>query len=124
MPFSFLSLNHVVATYQVCLRHVGVDLCGVDVAVAEHPLNHLDGDATAEAHGCCKGVPGAVGGQVLSQLHLFTQQGQLAVVADVGAVRQAEVVLLQDVEDDRQQYDGVSLVSLLAMIVDEPMSLY
>ena len=39
-------------------------------------------------------------------------------------MRQLEVVLFEDVEDDGQQYDGVALVSLLAMVVDEPMSLY
>ena len=103
---------------------MGVDFGGVDVAVTEHALHHLDGDAGAEADGRRKGVAGAVGGEVLAQLHLFAENRQLPVVADVGAVRQLEVVLLQDVEHDRQQDDGVALVGLLSVVVNQPVTLH
>lgn len=86
-PFSFRSLDHVVAAYQVCLRHVGVNLSGVDVAVAKHALDDLDGDAAAEADGCRKSMPGAVRCQVLSQIHFLAEDGELSVVANIAAVR-------------------------------------
>ena len=119
-----LSLNHVVATYQVCLRHVGINLCGVDVAVTEHALHNLNRDAGAETDGGGEGVAGAVCGELLAEFHFLAEQGELAVVAYVAAMRQLEVVLSQDVEHDRQQDDGVALVSLLAMVVDEPVPLH
>ena len=96
---------------------------GVDVAVAEHALDDLDGDAAAEADGGGEGVTGAVGGQVLAQLHLLAENRQLAVVADVAAMRQLEVVLLQDVEHDGQQNDGVAFVGLLPVVVNQPVPL-
>ena len=67
------SLNHVVAADEVGLGHVRVDFRGVDVRVTQHALDNLDGDAAAEADGCRKGVAGAVGGEVLAQLHLFAE---------------------------------------------------
>ena len=39
-------------------------------------------------------------------------------------MRQLEVVLFEDVEDDGQQYDGVALVGLLAVIVNQPVPLH
>ena len=123
MPFLFLSLDHVVTAYQVGLGHVRVDFRGVDVTVTEHALHNLDGDATAEADGCRKSMPGAVRCQVLSQLHLLAEDRQLAVVADVRTMRQLEVVLFEDVEDDGQQDDGVALVGLLSVVVNQPVSL-
>ena len=101
-----------------------VDFGGVDVAVTEHALHHLDWDATSQTYGGGKGMPGAVRCQVLPQLHFLAQQGQLAVVADITPVRQLVVVFCQDVEYDRQQYDGVALVSLLPVIIHKPVSLY
>lgn len=69
-------------------------------------------------------MAGAVGGELLSQVHLFAENRQLAVVADVRAVWQFEVVLLQDVEDDWQQHDGVALVRLLSVVVNQPVPLH
>lgn len=69
-------------------------------------------------------MAGAVGGELLAQLHLLAEQGELAVVADVAAVRQFEVVLFKDVENDGQQDDGVALVSLLTVVIHKPVSLY
>ena len=54
---------------------MGINLCGVDVAVAEHALDDLNRDATAEADGGGEGVAGAVGGQVLAQIHLAAEDG-------------------------------------------------
>ena len=101
-----------------------VDFGGVDVAVTEHALHHLDWNATAEADGGGECVAGAVGGQVLAQVHLLAEDRQLPVVADVGAVGQAEVVLFEDVEHDRQQHDGVALVGLLPVIIHQPVALH
>ena len=101
-PFSFRSLDHVVAADEVGLGHVGVNLSGVDVAVAKHALDDLDGDAGAEADGGGKGMPGAVGGELFTQIHLFAEDGELPIVAYVGAVWQLEVVLFEDVQDDGQ----------------------
>ena len=103
---------------------MGVNLSGVDVAVAKHALDNLNRDAGTEADGRRKGVAGAVRGEVLAQVHLFAEDGELPIVAYVGAVWQLEVVLLQDVEHDRQQHDRVALVCLLAMVVDQPVTLY
>lgn len=103
---------------------MGVDFRGVDVAVTEHALHHLDGYAGTEADGGGKGVAGAVGGELLSQVHLFAENRQLAVVADVAAMRQLKVVLLQDVEDDWKQHDGVALVRLLSVVVNQPVTLH
>ena len=61
-PFLFCLLNHVVAADEVGLCHVRVDFRGVDVAVAEHALHHLDGDSGTEADGGGEGMPGAVRG--------------------------------------------------------------
>lgn len=124
VPLLVLSLDHVVATYQVGLGHVGVYLGSVDVAVAEHALHNLNWDAGAETDGGGKGVAGAVGGELFAQVHLFAENRQLAVVADVGAVGQAEVVLSQDVQDDWQQDDGVALVCLLPVVVNQPVALH
>ena len=71
--FCFCLLDHVVATYQIGLCHVRVDFRGADVRVAEHALHHLDGDAGAEADGGGEGVAGTVGGELLSQVHLFAE---------------------------------------------------
>ncbi len=54
---------------------MGVDFGGVDVAVAEHALHHLDGDSGTEADGGGEGMPGAVRGQVLAQVHLAAEDG-------------------------------------------------
>ena len=119
-----LSLNHVVAADEVGLGHMSINFRGVDVAVTEHALHNLNRDAGAEADGGGEGVASAVGGELLSQIHFLAKDRQLPVVANIAAVWQFEVVLLQYVEDDGKQDDGVALVSLLAMVVDEPMSLY
>ena len=39
-------------------------------------------------------------------------------------MRQLEVVLLQDVEHDRQQHDGVALVRFLSVVVNQPVPLH
>ena len=54
---------------------MGVNLSGVDVAVAEHALHNLNRDAGTEADGGGEGVAGAVGGQVLAQFHLAAEDG-------------------------------------------------
>ena len=71
-PFCFYLLDHVVAAYQVCLRHVCVDLRSVDIAVTEHALHNLYGNSTSQTYGGGEGVAGAVGGELLSQLHFPT----------------------------------------------------
>lgn len=101
-----------------------VDFRGVDVRVTEHALHNLYGNSTSQTYGGGEGVAGAVGGELLSQVHLFAENRQLPVVADVAAMRQLEVVLLQDVEHDRQQHDGVSLVCLLSVVVNQPVPLH
>ena len=73
MPLFVFLLDHVVAADEVGLGHVGINLSGVNVAVAEHALHDLDGDAAAEADGGGEGVAGAMGRQLLSQVHLFAQ---------------------------------------------------
>lgn len=70
MPL-FVLLNHVVAAYQVGFGHVRVDLSGVDIAVAEHALHHLNRNARTEADGGGEGVPGAMGGEVLAEVHFL-----------------------------------------------------
>ena len=42
-----------------------VELCGLDVRVAEHLRDALDGDTVFEGDGRCEGVPGAVEGNLL-----------------------------------------------------------
>ena len=74
-PFCFCLLDHVVATDEVGLGHVGVNLSGVDVAVAEHALHNLYGNSTSQTYGGGEGVAGAVGGQVLAQVHLAAEDG-------------------------------------------------
>ena len=69
-------------------------------------------------------MAGAVGGELFAQVNLFAENRQLPVVADVRAMRQLEVVLFEDVKDNGQQDDGVALVSLLAMVVNQPVPLH
>ena len=42
-----------------------VNLCSLDVCVAEHFADRLDGNTSSQCHGCCEGVAGEVEGQVL-----------------------------------------------------------
>ena len=69
-------------------------------------------------------MPGAVRCQFFPQLHFLAEDRQLPVVANIGAVRQLEVVLSKDVEYDGQQDDGVALVCLLPVIIHKPVALH
>lgn len=101
-----------------------VDFRGVNVRVAEHTLHHLYGNSTSQTYGCGEGVASAVGGQLLSQVHLFAENRQLPVVANIAPVWQPEVIFCQDVEHDGEQHDGVSLVGLLSVVVNQPVPLH
>lgn len=74
MPLFVFLLNHIVAAYEVSFGHVRVDLRSMDVGVTEHALHYLDRNAATEADGGGEGVPGAVGGEVLPEVHFLAEQ--------------------------------------------------
>lgn len=69
-------------------------------------------------------MAGAVGCELLPQVHLIAKNGELAIIADVAPVWQFKIVFCQDVEHDGQQHDGVALVCLLPVVINQPVPLH
>ncbi len=93
----FCEIIHVVADFLV--GDTGVDLCCLDICVAEHLAHRFDGYTLAECHSGCEGVARQMEREVLLD------------AADVGNLLQITVEFL--IGDDRQKLT----IEILAFIL-------
>lgn len=82
-----------------------VYLCGLYVGVAKHFGDDFDGDAAAQGYGGGEGVPANVGGEVFADVGFTLDVLELEAVGWHLGFGQLVIVLLQYLDDGREEHN-------------------